>query len=112
VERAPSLPYASRLCGACADVCPVKLDIPQVLVHLRGEAVARRRAADPERLAMRALAWAFSDRARFERAQRLARLGRGPLARLPGPLSGWTATRDLPAVPTQSFREWWRGGGA
>ncbi|HYY05334.1 MAG TPA: LutB/LldF family L-lactate oxidation iron-sulfur protein [Candidatus Limnocylindria bacterium] len=112
IERAPSLPYASSLCGACADVCPVRIDIPQVLVHLRGQVVARKRPADPERLAMRALAWAFADRARFERAQRLARLARGPLARLPGPLSGWTATRDLPRVPQRSFREWWRERGA
>jgi L-lactate dehydrogenase complex protein LldF len=106
--EASSLPYASSLCGACADVCPVKIDIPEVLVHLRGEVVARKRALDPERAAMKAVAWAFGSRWRFERAQRLARLGQGPLARLPGPLSGWTATRELPRVPSQTFREWWR----
>jgi L-lactate dehydrogenase complex protein LldF len=106
--EASSLPYASSLCGACAEVCPVKIDIPEVLVHLRGEVVARKRALDPERAAMKAVAWAFGSRWRFERAQRLAQLGQGPLARLPGPLSGWTATRELPRVPSQTFREWWR----
>jgi len=48
----------------------------------------------------------FANQQRYERAQRLARLGRGPLRRLPVP--GWTAARELPRVPEQSFREWWR----
>jgi L-lactate dehydrogenase complex protein LldF len=106
VSRAPSLPYASSLCGACADVCPVKIDIPEVLVHLRGEVVARKGALDPERAAMRGVAFAFCSRRRFEAAQRLARLGRGPLRRLGIP--GWSATRELPRVPERTFREWWR----
>jgi len=42
IEHASSLPYASSLCGACADVCPVRIDIPRVLVHLRGAAVAEK----------------------------------------------------------------------
>jgi L-lactate dehydrogenase complex protein LldF len=110
VEEAGSLPYASSLCGACADVCPVKIDIPEVLVHLRGKAVARRRALDPERATMRAMALAFSTRARYEAAQRIGRAGqRLPgVERLPGPLRAWTASRDLPPVPKQTFREWWR----
>jgi L-lactate dehydrogenase complex protein LldF len=114
VREAGSLPYASTLCGACADVCPVKIDIPEVLVHLRGRVTQESaRRADPERVAMRALAWAFADERRFERAQRLARKGQRPFAhdgrieRLPG-LAAWTRTRDLPAVPKQTFREWWR----
>jgi L-lactate dehydrogenase complex protein LldF len=114
VHEAGSLPFASSLCGACADVCPVKIDIPQVLVHLRGRVVRETAGrADPERIAMRALAWAFADERRFERAQRLARAGQRPFARggrierLPG-LRGWTGARDLPPVPEQTFREWWR----
>src|SRR5215207_6156306 len=54
-----SLPFASSLCGACADVCPVKIDIPELLVHLRGRAEKPR----GERAAMRALAWTFGSRA-------------------------------------------------
>jgi L-lactate dehydrogenase complex protein LldF len=58
---------------------------------------------------MRAVAAVFASRGRYERAQRLARLGRGPLAKLRGgPLAAWTQTRDLPAIPAQSFRDWWR----
>ncbi|MCW3004160.1 MAG: iron-sulfur cluster-binding protein [Conexibacter sp.] len=118
------LPWASSLCGACYEVCPVKIDIPAILVHLRrrvvdqgGEGHGR---LDPERLAMAALGRVFQSRSRYERAQRAARLGAWPLsrdgrieARLPGPLKGWTAVRDLKAPPRQTFRDWWieRGEG-
>jgi L-lactate dehydrogenase complex protein LldF len=110
---APTLPWASSLCGACYDACPVKIDIPLVLVHLRGRVVREERSRlDPESLAMRAAAAVFLSQRRFERAGRLARLGRGPLARVASwtpALSSWTAMRDLPEVPEQTFREWWRG---
>jgi L-lactate dehydrogenase complex protein LldF len=108
--EAPTLPWASSLCGACYEACPVGIDIPSVLVHLRGRVVREERARlDPETLAMRAAARVFGSRRGYERAQRLARAGRGPFARLPvGPLQGWTAMRDLPEVPEQSFRDWWR----
>ena len=119
-KSADTLPYASSLCGACYEVCPVKIDIPKILIHLRGKAVAKkqdqgwRAKADPEVLGMKALASVFSDRSRYERVQKLARAGqwplvrRGAISRLPGPLSAWTTVRDAPAVPEQTFREWWR----
>jgi L-lactate dehydrogenase complex protein LldF len=105
IDHAPSLPFASSLCGACEEACPVKIEIPRVLVHLRGKAPKPR----AERRAFAALAWAFADRRRYERGQRLARLGRG-VGRL-GPLRGWTASRELPQVADNSFREWWRERG-
>jgi L-lactate dehydrogenase complex protein LldF len=111
LDQAPTLPYASSLCGACLEACPVKIDIPRVLVHLRGRVV--REVAprlSPERVAMGAVAKAFSTRRRYETAQRLAKLGRGPLPRLVVP--AWSKARDLPEVPRESFREWWRGRGA
>ncbi len=115
LDRAGSLPYASSLCGACYDVCPVKINIPQVLVHLRHQVVKHERATlDPEQAAMRAMAKVFSSRRRYEVAQRLARAGQWPFARrgviqhLPGGLSGWTATRDIRPLPKQAFRDWWR----
>jgi L-lactate dehydrogenase complex protein LldF len=109
LDRHPTLPWASSLCGACYDVCPVRIDIPSVLVHLRAKVIReQRRRFDPERLAMAALARVFGSRAAYERAQRLARGGNGPLGRLPGPLTAWTAMRDLPEVPEQTFRDWWR----
>jgi L-lactate dehydrogenase complex protein LldF len=109
-DGAETLPWASSLCGACYEVCPVKIDIPSVLVHLRGRVVRERTSKwQPEPVAMRLAANVFATRRRYEGAQRLARLGRGPLGRLRGgPLSAWTDMRDLPDVPAQSFREWWR----
>src|SRR5690606_9070626 len=111
-----SLPYASTLCGACADVCPVKIDIPDVLVRLRGEVVESRRrrpVPTPEQVLMRGLAWTMGDPRRHEAAlRRGARGGRlpsrgGRLRRLPGRLGRGTETRDLPAPPAESFRAWW-----
>ena len=102
IGAAASLPYASSLCGACYEVCPVKIDIPRVLVHLRG--LTPKRGA--ERRAMRTLAWLFADARRYRRAQRLARVLPARVAGA-GPMRAWTAGRDLPAVAPQSFREWW-----
>jgi L-lactate dehydrogenase complex protein LldF len=107
LDAAPTLPWASSLCGACYEVCPVKIDIPSVLVHLRGRVVREQKASlSPEALAMKTMAAVFGSRRRFEAAQRLARLGRGPLAR--AALPAWTAMRDLPEPPTETFREWWK----
>jgi L-lactate dehydrogenase complex protein LldF len=115
-----SLPYASSLCGACYQVCPVKINIPEVLVHLRGKVVRRKQdkgtlsKLDPENVAMQAMARAFADPDLYERAQKLARVGQWPFARggsigrLPGRLAGWTRVRDLKPVPRRSFREWWK----
>ena len=75
-----SLPYASSLCGACYEVCPVEIDIPRVLVHLRGRVVESEPPWKPEKAAMKALYRAFASRRAFEAAQRAARLAR-PLAR-------------------------------
>jgi L-lactate dehydrogenase complex protein LldF len=117
IEQAPSLPFASSLCGACYEVCPVKIDIPSVLLHLRAAAV-RAKAPRSERLAMRAAEWVFRGSRRFALAQRLGRLAQRPFVRggvvrsLPGPLGSWTRSRDLRPIAPESFREWWsrRGG--
>ena len=116
-----SLPYASSLCGACYEVCPVKINIPEVLIHLRGKVVRHKQdqgglkgKLDPENVAMQAMAKTFSDPRLYEGAQKGARIGQWPLARsgaihrLPGRLAGWTDARDLSPVPEQTFREWWR----
>ncbi|GAB3138324.1 lactate utilization protein B [Microbispora hainanensis] len=99
-----SLPYASSLCGACYEVCPVAIDIPSVLVDLR----ARAPHPWPERAGMAAAGWVFERSGRLARLQRAGgRLRRLMPRRLPGPLGGWTDTRDLPEVPKESFRDWW-----
>jgi L-lactate dehydrogenase complex protein LldF len=107
LDAAPTLPWASSLCGACYEVCPVKIDIPSILVHLRGRVVREQKSSlSPEALAMKGIATAFGSRRRYEAAQRLARLGRGPLAK--AALPGWTAMRELPEPPKETFREWWK----
>ena len=79
-----------------------------MLVHLRGRVVREEKSRlSPEALAMGAAAKVFASRTRYERAQRLAKLGRGPLGRVP--LPGWSAMRETPEVPETTFREWWRG---
>ena len=116
----PDLPFASTLCGACYDVCPVAIDIPAMLVHLRSRVVDDKRARHhgpipdtPEAAAMRALAWAMSDQSRWAWALRASRAGRllgrrrGRIRHLPGPLAAWTVSRDLPRPPAQTFRDWW-----
>jgi len=119
IEQASSLPYASSLCGACYDVCPVKINIPEVLIYLRGRVVRQKQEhllgrLAPENMAMKLMARIFADPKQYEEAQRLARLGQWPFVHggaitgLPGPLGGWTTIRDLSPVPKQSFREWWR----
>ncbi|MGH3424478.1 MAG: LutB/LldF family L-lactate oxidation iron-sulfur protein [Nocardioidaceae bacterium] len=107
-----SLPYASSLCGACFDACPVKIDIPSLLVELRHQDVEAS-PRGPEALLMKAATAAMSSARRFAAAQKLAVLGRVVAGRddristLPPPLSGWTSSRDLPAPPKQTFRQWW-----
>jgi L-lactate dehydrogenase complex protein LldF len=117
VQDNASLPYASSLCGACYDVCPVKIDIPSILVHMRARHVEAAHEASkipgPEAVTMAAAAWVMSKPARFAAAQRSGRLGRllgrqGVIRRLPPPLSGWTRARDAPVPPAETFRQWWR----
>ncbi|MEU2789826.1 lactate utilization protein B [Streptomyces sp. NPDC007100] len=122
-ELDASLPYASSLCGACYEVCPVAIDIPEVLVHLRervvqGGPVTRRgvktvvkpaRGHAAERAAMRAAGFAFGHPGVLRTGQRLAaRTRRLHPRRLPGPGRAWSDSRDLPRVPAESFRDWWR----
>jgi len=118
MEHAQSLPYASSLCGACYEVCPVKINIPEVLLHLRDQVVRRKSALDPEALAMRIMGIVFRSEARFRAAQAIGRMAEAPLVRregrgegwihwLPGFMGGWTEVRDLRAMPQQTFREWW-----
>ncbi len=114
VKQAKTLPYASTLCGACYEVCPVMINIPEVLLHLRGEVTSQASPLSAEALAMRELAHIFASPKRYEQAQQLARRGqwlfmhKGVIDHLPGMLAGWTTARDLEPIPKQSFRDWWR----
>ncbi|MDH3300189.1 MAG: LutB/LldF family L-lactate oxidation iron-sulfur protein [Acidimicrobiia bacterium] len=110
-----SLPFASTLCGACYEVCPVAIDIPTMLVSLRSKVAAGEGTGDAgERAVFRSAAWFMSRPERWTRLIRSMRFGRflarrGSFRNLPPPFAGWTATRDLPAPPEQSFRDWWIG---
>jgi L-lactate utilization protein LutB len=78
IEKAAKLPFASSLCGACRDVCPVKIDLPRLLLHLRARALAAARPVRGvggwrERLAFRAWAWVMTSPARYRAAMVLAR---------------------------------------
>jgi L-lactate dehydrogenase complex protein LldF len=117
----PSLPFASSLCGACLEVCPVKIDIPKILLELRADvkkAEAREGRGRLERVAFKMWAWVMCHPRIYEMAAMVAGgvapaengrwLRRVPtLFNLP-PVSAWLSQRDLPPAPPRSFREMWR----
>ena len=113
MEHSQTLPYASSLCGACYEVCPVKINIPEILVHLRHKVVERGDAPLEERMAMKVAAYALQSPEHLDRARKLGRIGqvpfvsKGTISHLPFGLDAWTGIRDLPAIPKESFREWW-----
>lgn len=114
-EHTSSLPYASTLCGACYQACPVKIDIPRVLLHLRSRELSGGLHASnrSEWIAMRIAGTMLSRRSAYELAQHLGRLLLRLLpgarhVRRPALLERWSVSRDLPAAPAQSFRDWWR----
>jgi L-lactate dehydrogenase complex protein LldF len=111
--QAASLPFASSLCGACYEVCPVRINIPEVLTHLRADVVRAKGKRTPEAIGMAALAWILREPGRYETAQRAGSLARflardGKISRLPGPGAKWTMGRDAPVPPAESFRAWWK----
>ncbi|GAB76720.1 L-lactate dehydrogenase complex protein LldF [Austwickia chelonae] len=125
-----SLPFASTLCGACFDVCPVRIPIPDLLVHMRNKVVEAKkteakqssvfkRMTHPhaEPAMMKAGAWMMADSRRWAAATagvglsgKVMGLGKGVdhLGPLPYPLSKWTNARNVPAPPKESFRSWWK----
>ncbi|MGY1898432.1 lactate utilization protein B [Nocardia gipuzkoensis] len=127
-EQTDSLPYASTLCGACFEACPVRIDIPTVLVDLRAQVVDAHRPNGGairklEPAAMKGAGWVLASAPRLRAIQRLSRTigraaqllgrhiapgGRWVLTRIPGPGAKWTSARDMPAPPIEPFRAWWQ----
>jgi L-lactate dehydrogenase complex protein LldF len=119
--KEPGLPFASSLCGACAEVCPVKIDIPKVLLDLRSqvaESQARHKQNRLEKLAFRMFAWVARHPRAYEMAGRFAASlasadeGRWIRKVTPafnvGPIRAWLNERDLPPPPPRTFRQLWR----
>jgi L-lactate dehydrogenase complex protein LldF len=119
MHHAQTLPFASSLCGACYEVCPVKINIPEVLLELRSQVVnqERREAGrlfDPMYLGLRIANLIFSRAWIFHTAQFFGRIGLGVFTRkdgwihsLPSVGGKWTQTRDLRGLPKQTFHGWW-----
>ena len=104
------LSYASSLCGRCAEVCPVRIELHHHLLRNRRDATrARHSGKGLERLIFRLWAWFVADARRYERSARLARLA----MRFPWqpPVPGWSRSREVPRLAERSFREWWRKHG-
>jgi L-lactate dehydrogenase complex protein LldF len=123
MHHAQSLPYASSLCGACYEVCPVKINIPEVLLELRAEVVNQERkqlgrAFDPMYWGLRIANLLFSRAWIFHAAQWFGCIGLGLFTRkdgwihsLPSVGGKWTQTRDLRGLPSQTFHSWWAARG-
>ena len=121
LAKAGTLPFASSLCGACRDVCPVKIDIPALLLALRakvaggeplphaGDRPRRGVAARLERAFFRVWAWVLADARRYEVATGLAR--RVPLSLLPG-VARWRRTREMRSLAARPFRKLFEDGRA
>jgi L-lactate dehydrogenase complex protein LldF len=119
MQHAQSLPYASSLCGACYEVCPVKINIPEVLIELRAQVTDIERKTfsrffDPMYLGLRVANLIFARAWTFHLAQGFGRIGLGLFTRkdgwihsLPSVGGKWTQTRDLRGLPSQNFHEWW-----
>ena len=120
-----SLPYASSLCGACYEVCPVKINFPEVLVHLRAKDVESKHAVrefegnkkapfsqmDGMMLGAKKLFTSGKMMSVAERGLPMSRLITGrkhKITAVPGIVGGWTAYRDIPEPPKESFRNWWK----
>jgi L-lactate dehydrogenase complex protein LldF len=112
------LPQASSLCGACYEVCPVKINIPQHLINLRRDMVNTKIAGKMERLVYRGWAKSMLSPVMYRIISALQKLdlrrrakGSGWVAELPKMAAGWTQIRDMPAPAPKTFRQMWRKRG-
>ena len=108
------LAHASSLCGACAEACPVRIDIPRMLIELRREVDETKIAPRTERAVFKAFGRLLTRPVLYRLAARIARLLQRPFVRdgairsLPLFFGDWTRTRDLPAVAPRTFHERWK----
>lgn len=113
LKKAAKLPFASSLCGACSEACPVKIDIPHQLIHLRYRAANEPSSMRSlyERITWVMFAWFMAGPLRYRLAMLGVRIG-VRLAKFlpwhPDKLGAWTRGREIPKVPGPDFRSWWR----
>ncbi|MDQ0340048.1 L-lactate dehydrogenase complex protein LldF [Caldalkalibacillus uzonensis] len=112
------LPYASSLCGACTETCPVKIPLHDMLIDLRRDEVDEKRSPGVERFIFRLFGTAMNNPALYRLGLKMAKHLLKPFAddegflnKGPGPLKAWTEERDFPAPAKESFREWWQRAG-
>ncbi|NJN19084.1 MAG: iron-sulfur cluster-binding protein [Oscillochloris sp.] len=107
------LPQASSLCGACQEVCPVRIAIPDMLLRLRADAVKAGKYHPAEKAAIQSYAITMRNPTLYRASGNAGRLAsrligrKGRIRRLPPPLHLWTRMRDFPALPAKSFSELW-----
>ena len=115
-EEAKDLPHASSLCGACTEACPVGIPLHDLLLKLRNRQVERGLADKAQEITFKGFESTMKRPALYKISSKAGRLAQKPLLRdgsvrpLPGLLSGWTDSRDLPPLAEKSFRELWKKG--
>jgi L-lactate dehydrogenase complex protein LldF len=112
IAKDPWLPFASSLCGACAEVCPVKIDIPRILLDLRREITeVRSKSSDTlaERTAFRMYGWLMRKPKLYAMAGKIgSKLAGLPGTTTMGPAAKWGKVREVPVPAAVSFREQWK----
>jgi len=115
-KDAKDLPHASSLCGACWEACPVGIPLHDLLLKLRNQQVEEGLRGRGEPLAFKGFENTMKNPALYKISGKAGRLAQKPLKKegsvrpLPGPLSAWTDTRDLPPLAEKSFRDLWKEG--
>ncbi len=114
MASARDLPFASSLCGVCRDVCPVKIDLPRLLLDLRAALTDDGASSRIEQISTTTFARTMTRPRRYRTLQRIARWatrlftrGHARVSALPPPFNVWTRTRDFPSVPKHTFRDLW-----
>ncbi len=115
LENYKDLPGASSLCGACYEACPVKINLPELLIKLRRDMLAGKVTKRGERLAYKVFSMGLKSEGMYRMTswvqKKLLRAmadNQGFIRKAPGPFKNWTRDRDLPAPAKESFRDWWR----
>jgi L-lactate dehydrogenase complex protein LldF len=115
-DEAKDLPYASSLCGACWEACPVGIPLHDLLLKLRNQQVEEGLAGKAQEIAFKGFEGTMKRPVLYNISSKVGRLAQKPLEKngsvrpLPGPLSAWTDSREMPPLAEKSFRQLWKEG--